>query len=255
MTIKGWHATHVGRVREHNEDRFSGSCERGLFVVADGMGGHEAGEVAAQLAVLAVTSAWPTGVTEAAARKAVDAAAMAVIEAATAARRRGTPGGNMGTTLVLLSLQPEAAIVCHVGDSRCYLLRGDEFTCLTRDHSVVEDAIQRNVDKELVEMMRATDGNLITNALGTGYRGATSMSMQPMRGDVFLLCSDGLHGMLTDEAIGTILKQWRPANWDVADNKPPLPPGRPVDVAEALVAAANHAGGKDNVTVNIAVFE
>jgi protein phosphatase len=250
VNLRAWHASDIGRVRDANEDRFFGSPERGCFVVCDGMGGHSAGEVAAQLGCDAVSAWYPAGdLTEATARRCVDGAAMAVVQAAQRARREGQPGADMGSTLVLLGLQDGLAVVAHAGDSRCYLLRGESLTLLTRDHSVVEEATQRGVHPELLEMMKMSQGNIVTNALGGGYRGATSMSMPTQPGDAFLLCSDRLHGMISDTDIGGVMMQWRDVDWDVSEKRQT----GLLDVADGLVAAANAAGGKDNVTVCVVV--
>ena len=252
MTLRGWHACEVGKVRQHNEDRFYGAPGRGLFVVCDGMGGHSAGEVAAELACKAVASAYPTAgpVTEATVRLVVDAAAMAVAQAALTARKHHTEGADMGATIVLLAIRDDGAIVAHAGDSRCYFLRAgtDVLSAVTKDHNVIEEAIGRGVTPELVELIRKTSGNLITNGIGMGYRGATSTTLHPIgTGDAFLLCSDGLHGMISDKEIVDIMVKWRAVGWETNQPSPWS------DVAEALCAAANEAGGKDNVTAAVVV--
>jgi len=244
--IRGWYACDIGKVREENQDRHYFNNKRGIFAIADGMGGHSGGSIAARAAILALADAYPDGrVTEASIRLAADAAAKAVQEAAKTA---GQAEANMGTTLVALAVQGDAAVVAHCGDSRCYRLRSGLFELLTKDHSVLQEAADRGASKQELDNMYFTHGGHITNALGRGYRGCTTQLVQLQLGDAFLLCSDGLNGMVSDGTIGGILSNWQVAGWQPNGGQWP-------DVADALVGAANAAGGKDNVTVGVAVIE
>jgi len=230
-------ATDVGRVRAHNEDAFVIDAQRGVFLVADGMGGHAAGEVASAIATEAVGSAL---------RMAVDAelgpegfqellpetfhgAHHSILNYSLA--KPETRG--MGTTLTALVLFDDGSFrLGHIGDSRCYVLRDGELTQLSRDHTWV----QREVDAG-----RLTDAGARRHRLShvlTRALGADSLDLPDvysgtlLPGDVALLCSDGLTGMLTDRMLRRILMR----GGDLAER-----------VAE-LVMGANERGGRDNIT-------
>jgi len=228
----------VGKVRQGNEDSLFADQERGVFIVADGMGGHVAGEVASQIVAetvgpgvsRAVESGIKGGDLERRSLELIEEANRAIIERAdNEPEKRG-----MGTTLTLLVLDAENGYVFNqVGDSRGYLLRDGALSQITCDHTVV----QQQVDRGALTPEQARDhplSHILTRALGTDinvqadtYEG----SIQP--GDLFLLCSDGLSGMLTDEALWEILSR---------------PVGDLQEVADALIYAANAAGGMDNIT-------
>jgi len=217
--------TDVGRARDHNEDRFL--VRPPLYVVADGLGGHSAGEVAAQMLVdrLARLDAAATGADLVAAIEAADGE---IREAGnTGSARRG-----MSTTCVALQLA-DSAQVSHVGDSRAYRFRTGRLERLTEDHSVVAELVRAGV---LSDARAATDDrrHLLTQALGSEPRAAvTTTELSAEAGDRYLLCSDGLSGQVTDTAIEGILGEF-------AD---------PGAAADELVRRANLAGGVDNVTV------
>ncbi len=233
--------TDVGKVRQGNEDALFADGERGVFIVADGMGGHVAGEVASQI----VTETVGPGVSEAieqglrgpALRKRmlelIEEANQRILERAQdEPEKRG-----MGTTLTLLALVPDDGyVIDQVGDSRGYLLREGELRQITRDHTVV----QQQVDRGALTPEQARDhplSHILTRALGTDNAvTADSYGADVKPGDVFLLCSDGLSGMVPDSRLQGILD--RPTeNLD--------------EIADALIAAANEAGGLDNVTALI----
>lgn len=230
--------TDVGKVRPGNEDAFFADNERGVFIVADGMGGHVAGEVASQI----VTETVGPGVCgaigdglrsdqlKARVLELIEEANQAILERAeTEPEKRG-----MGTTLTLLALVPDSKyLIQQVGDSRGYLLRDGMLNQITRDHTVV----QQQVDRGALTPEQARDhplSHILTRALGTEANvDADSFDDATKAGDIFLLCSDGLSGMLSDDAIEAILA---------------TPTADLQDVADALVDAANAAGGLDNVT-------
>jgi PPM family protein phosphatase len=236
--------TDVGRVRTNNEDAIAIEADVGLAVLADGMGGYKAGEVASAMATSLVSQRlrdWlsspqsSAGDTLSAVQASVQAANLAIFEAA----RSRTEYEGMGTTLVLLLLQDQGAVIGHVGDARAYRLREGQLTPLTRDHSL----LQEQVDAGLVspEWARlATYRNIVTRAVGVEPMVRLDLAeYEALPGDLFLLCSDGLHDMLTDERIATLLRQ-----------APTLP-----EAAQALVDAANEAGGRDNIAVILAQCE
>ncbi|MGD8865977.1 MAG: Stp1/IreP family PP2C-type Ser/Thr phosphatase [Gemmatimonadales bacterium] len=230
--------TDVGKVRPGNEDAFFADNERGVFIVADGMGGHVAGEVASQI----VTETVGPGVCDAIGDglradqlkdrvlELIEEANQAILERAESEpEKRG-----MGTTLTLLALVSGAKyLIQQVGDSRGYLLRGGVLNQITRDHTVV----QQQVDRGALTPEQARDhplSHILTRALGTENNvEADSFHDTTKSGDIFLLCSDGLSGMLSDDVIEAILS---------------TPTDDLQDVADALVDAANAAGGLDNVT-------
>lgn len=240
--------TDVGREREHNEDSFGLLPQFGLFIVADGMGGHRAGDVASRMAVRAVEEfftltekediTWPFQFDPALPfpiNRLVTAIQVANAriykQSSTSDEHQG-----MGTTFVGL-LGAEETTTCHiahVGDSRCYRLRGGKLELLTSDHSLVNDYLRAAPDltaEQLAELPR----NVITRALGMQEQVVVDVQTAPLEaGDLFVLCSDGLNGMMDDDRIREIVGAHR---------------GDLEKAAAALVAAANEAGGEDNCTV------
>jgi protein phosphatase len=243
MKLTAFALTDVGRRRESNEDDFLLEPGRGVYAVADGMGGHAAGEIASHLAIDTLREMLGPEGPARELRTAEDAAEWlrdAVVEANRRIcdsirlheERRG-----MGTTVVALVHSGDETVVGHVGDSRGYLLRGDELVRMTSDHSWVNEQVKlglMNDDTAQRHPMR----NIVTRALGSRpdvVVDLTSFPAQP--GDVFLLCSDGLNTMLSDEQIHEIL----------AGNR-----RDPETACRSLVEAANRHGGEDNVTVVVA---
>jgi protein phosphatase len=222
--------TDRGRLRRANEDYFVMRPEAGAFIVCDGMGGAAAGETASHLAAdtaaAALAKARPGS---AAIREAVRLANSAVYERARQDRRLE----GMGTTLVALSLAGKTAWVGHVGDSRCYRWRAGALQRLTQDHSLVEEQIR--VGRMTREQARRSPmQNVITRAVGTRAEVVADVQeLELQRDDLFLIASDGLTRELTDTAIAAILET---AASDLQA------------ACAALVAAANAAGGRDNIT-------
>jgi protein phosphatase len=228
----------VGKVRQGNEDSLFTDAERGVFIVADGMGGHVAGEVASQIVAETVGSGASRATDEGLRGAELEKRVLELIAEANRAiieRAECEPDKRgMGTTLTLLMLEPESTyLMTQVGDSRGYLARNGELTQITCDHTVV----QQQVDRGALTPEQARDhplSHILTRALGTESAvQADTYSDSTQVGDVFLLCSDGLSGMLTDEAILDILAS------PTADLQA---------MADALIADANDAGGLDNIT-------
>ncbi|MGI8771830.1 MAG: Stp1/IreP family PP2C-type Ser/Thr phosphatase [Acidobacteriaceae bacterium] len=229
-------ATDRGRARRANEDAW-GACSgdgahEGAFVVCDGMGGAAAGETASRMAVEQALSAMCAGEPSAAQVEAAVRQANATVFAA-AQRDRRLEG--MGTTLVGLRLRGAKAWVVHVGDSRCYLYREERLERLTRDHSLVEEQV-RSGRMTQEQARRSPMQNVITRAIGT--RADVVPEVQEValtHGDLFLLASDGLTRELSDASIGGMLCE--------------TAGGGDLDaICQRLIAAANEAGGKDNIT-------
>ena len=243
--------TDVGQEREHNEDSFGLMREFNLFLVADGMGGHRAGDVASKLAIESVKEffrmtekediTWPFHFDPNlpfTVNRLVTA-----IQVANNKIFRGSLESNehqgMGTTAVGIYFVDSlrSCHIAHVGDSRCYRLRGDTLELMTVDHSLINDYLKAAPDlteEQLAELPR----NVITRALG--MQDAVMVDVRtdaPEIGDCYLLCSDGLNGMLTDAEIQEILLRER----DDLEN-----------IVTSLIARANEKGGEDNITAIVA---
>lgn len=230
MKVRFGAHTDTGRVRDHNEDTLL--ARPPVFAVADGMGGHEAGEVASSLAVATVESAdldaadpenWVGHV--------VDSANTAVF--AKGAQRGGAL--RMGTTLTVAYTAPDAIYLGHVGDSRAYMLHDGRLRQLTDDHSLVAEWVRQGritAEEAAVHPQRS----VITRALGIDDAvEIDTMRVVPVAGDRLLLCSDGLTGCVSGADIAATLR-------DVAD---------PDDAARKLIELANAGGGDDNITAVI----
>jgi len=213
----------------------------GLFVVADGMGGHEAGDVASRLTIHTIAQMAVSEVlTPAAVGEALPEPREWLISAVQAANRlvydqRRAAGTDMGTTLVMALFVGSMATIANVGDSRAYLLEQDGITQITTDHSLVERLIATGqiTSEEAVDHPQK---NVIYRVIGDKPRVETDLFEQHLApGKALLLCSDGLSGMVPDEQIWQI---WRTST-------------SPQEACDRLVEAANLAGGEDNITVVI----
>ncbi len=219
--------TDIGRVRTHNED--SVLAQPPLFVVADGLGGHEAGEVASSIAVETVRDHAPRRADVKALARAVKAANREVLRAA----KEGIGRAGMGTTITAALVENGRIALAHVGDSRAYLLRDGHLERVTEDHSMVADLIRRGQITE-EESRVHPNRSVITRALGTDANmEADTYEVQASAGDRLMLCSDGLTSMLEDPKIAELLGGYR----------------EPDIAAAALIDAANEAGGHDNISV------
>ena len=245
MRLEAYVRTDTGPVRENNEDNFLVDEDGGLFVVADGMGGHAAGEVASRVAVDTIRELLEEGPSPEETRldRSVQDPAdelrerlrYAMNQASYRIRKEAQANpqySGMGTTLCVLLVEADQAHLAHVGDSRVYLIRDGQILRLTRDHTVVQQEI--DAGRLTPEMARQVPHrNYLTQSVG--YHGPVEpdTSTRPLLpGDVFLLCSDGLTDPLDDQAIAGICERT-----DLAD------------LAETLVYEALKAGGEDNVTV------
>jgi protein phosphatase len=232
--IKNWGAlTDVGRVRSHNED--SVLAEPPLFVVADGLGGHEAGEVASSIAIQTLRDNAPRRADANALARAVRAANREVMRAA----REGIGRSGMGTTITAAIVDGCSVAVAQVGDSRAYLLHDGLLSRITQDHSMVADLIRSGQITE-AESRVHPNRSVITRALGTDPNVvADAYEVDAAPGDRIMLCSDGLTTMLEDTEIAELLGKYRD----------------PVTAAAGLIAAANEAGGHDNISVVVVDVE
>ncbi|MGH9023140.1 MAG: Stp1/IreP family PP2C-type Ser/Thr phosphatase [Acidimicrobiia bacterium] len=231
MRISAAGATDIGRTRTSNEDSYLLDPSRQLYAVADGMGGHRAGEVASATAIEALRLAYRPGESLDAA---IEQANQAVVEkAATDCELTG-----MGTTLTAVGLEADRAVIAHVGDSRAYLLRDGGVIRVTEDHSLVEQYVREGrLTPEQAEVH--PQRSVITRALGIDRAVVVDRYEVDLRhGDRLLICSDGLTTMVREPQIATLLG---------SQDDPQL-------AARALVAAANDAGGDDNITVVVIDF-
>jgi PPM family protein phosphatase len=235
--------TDVGRVRDHNEDYLGHASPGGpaqarthgwLFVLADGVGGHEQGEVASRVAVesmiIGFSKAKDGEAHAALLPRLVQQANAHVFEAAMAG---GRAAAGMATTMVTCALRYDRVTVAHVGDSRCYLIRNGQAVQITRDHTVANEQIRLGV----VTAQEAEEGStrhILSRSLGTELiANIETNDHQVFAGDVLLLCSDGLHGSVPSSEMGALCGHG--ADLPVA--------------AEKLIALANDRGGHDNISV------
>ena len=241
--------TDTGRVREHNEDAIGADGAIGLMVLADGMGGYNAGEVASGIAVQIVTEL----AIEAAAREdradidphsglmrqsiilrdAIYRANKIIFQTA----QSQTHCEGMGTTIVACMFFDNKVSIAHVGDSRAYRLRGGQFDQITLDHSLLQELVDRGF-YSAEEAQRSTNRNYVTRALGVEPTVEVEVhEHEVLPDDIFLLCSDGLPDMVEDEDIHLTISTFNDS-LDV--------------VSQQLVELANNQGGRDNVSVMLA---
>ncbi len=234
-------ATHAGQIRAFNDDSVAQDPSLNAFVLADGMGGHNAGDVAAELATRIVIERLAKGAAGRApgadrVRDAVQEANQAICRAA----RSDSARTGMGTTLAIALFGERRVTIGHVGDSRVYRLRDGRLKLLTRDHSVLQEQAETGMlDRESARVSQ--NRSLVTRALGAGYDATPEVSeFDVLPDDIILLCSDGLNDMVDDADIELTLAELG-CNLDMA--------------AEVLVELANDNGGQDNISVLLARVE
>ena len=227
-------ATDTGRQRRANEDALLSRSP--LFVVADGMGGAQAGEVASQIAVEAFKRGLRNSLEPEAALAELTREANARIHELSHSH---TEQAGMGTTLTAMYVGEQDVAIAHVGDSRAYCLRDGELIRLTDDHSLV-DELMRQGRLTPEEAEEHPQRSVITRALGPeGTVEVDTRSFHARAGDVYLLCSDGLTTMVSEQELTRVLREHRQLR----------------GAGEALIAAANAAGGRDNITVLLVRLE
>jgi PPM family protein phosphatase len=244
--VKSVALTDTGRVREHNEDTIGSEPDIGLYVLADGMGGYNAGEVASGIAVKTILNL---------VREAYQVQDLQATDRASGLMRpsiilrdailrankiihqtsKTQPQcEGMGTTVVAALYYDDKVITAHVGDSRIYRLRGDRFEQLTMDHSLLQELVDRGFYSQ-EEAARSTNKNYVTRALGVEPTVEVDVREHPvMRGDHYVLCSDGLSDMVEDEDIHLTISTF-------SDNLE--------TIARQLVQLSNEHGGRDNISV------
>ena len=241
ITVTG--KTDPGLVRSTNEDNFFCDEKIGLLIVADGMGGHAAGEIASRLAVTVIRDYFLSlpkqygkyissyGAATNRLNSAVSLANLAILDAA----RKSPQLKGMGTTIVAVLLNGNKLSIAHVGDSRAYLIRAGSIVQLTQDHSLVNEQIKNDI----ITASQASQSemkNILIKALGISEDIEASLDeLTVINNDILLLCTDGLSNMITDETILDIILSSR--HYDA--------------VCDSLISAANAMGGQDNVTAVI----
>jgi protein phosphatase len=236
-------ATDIGRARSGNEDAVAVEESVALAVLADGMGGYNAGEVASTMATSFIKTELGRWLHEAAGhasdadvRRALDICVDNANRAIFNAANSNPQYAGMGTTLVVAVFRDGRLLMGHVGDSRGYRLRAGKLTQITRDHSL----LQEQIDAGLITAEQAaysSNKNLVTRAVGVEDTVLLEMHLHEVQpGDLYLMCSDGLSDMLDDESIAQLLGAH----------------GSLEDAAGGLIEAAHEAGGKDNISVVLA---
>ncbi len=245
VTLEAWLVTDVGVVRDHNEDSATMETARGFFIVADGMGGHAAGEVASAMAVETVKKtleeaqpeidAFKHAPTDTGRRELVQLLQSAVLQAHQAVFQRGQNESDktgMGTTLDVVLIAGPEAFVAHVGDSRTYLIRDGKSSQITTDHTVAEVLViegKLTIEEAQVSPLRT----ILVNAIGVSADVGVEMAhVQLRRGDRMMLCSDGLH-------------DYFPSDEEIAQR---LSADKLGDAIKEMVELAKSRGGHDNIT-------
>ena len=246
MKLTAYGVTHPGRVRPNNEDALLWDVPAGLFMVADGMGGHQAGEVASKMAVDTVQSfleasrgdhdlTWPFGFDPA-----LSMNANRLVTAVRLANRKVYQAGEdkpdlagMGTTIVVALVDGATLTFCGVGDSRIYLLSGTALQQITHDDSWVATVLARDPEFDRAQLAHHPMRHVLTNVLGAREDTEVEVGERPLAsGEQLLLCSDGLYGGLDDASMQILLAG----------------PGRLDELGERLVATSLERGGTDNIT-------
>ncbi len=250
-SVRSHARTDVGRVREINEDNFLVDRKLGLYIVCDGMGGHAAGEVASAIAVQAFRDALKkdedflsdfakgdTSVRPEDLKNLVESSAHAANAAVYVESQRDTAKRGMGTTLTALVLVGNHGFIAHVGDSRCYLVRGNQVKMLTEDHSVINELRKRGKLKPEI-VAKIQNKNAVTRAVGVFETvEVDTFHFLTAPGDRYILCSDGLHGYVeTEEEMNSLVEGLGEETG-----------------TQRLIDIANERGGKDNITAIIATI-
>ncbi len=245
MRVKLVCSTNTGLVREHNEDYIAGDESLGLAVLADGMGGYQAGEVASEIAVKMITKQLHAPLKKLSCTKRganyryhfatvlLEQAVLTANQVIYQTAERETRYQGMGTTVVAVLFHKNFISIAHVGDSRLYRLRGHKFRQITKDHSVNQELIDCGIYTP-EQARHSPSKHLVTRALGLHQKVNVEIQEESIDAqDIYLLCSDGLSDMLNDSDIQAILNET-----DTLEQ-----------AAQLLIDAANAEGGKDNISL------
>ncbi len=245
--------TDIGKTHDHNEDTLYLPTEFPLGIVADGMGGHASGEVASKLAVEAISRfyeqtaseffhVWPIRLDALTSSLLRMKSAIAYANHTVYTEGEADPAKKgMGTTVVSIYFEDDYAVVAHVGDSRLYRVREGRLELIMEDHSFVNDmARMRGISREEAVSQGSAKTNVVSRVMGPSPQVAIDATIiYPELGDLYLLCSDGLNDMISDEDILRICLETQDVN----------------ELPEKLIAAANEAGGEDNITALVVRVE
>lgn len=233
VSLQSWAKSDIGRKRAANEDSFYQDPDLGLFMVADGMGGHRGGDRASRIAIETASETYREEISRGTLQE--SALKAAIIQAAKKVHQTGTTQAElkgMGTTLSAIVIAQDRALIAHIGDTRIYCWRNQVLHQLTRDHSLVNEQVEAGImtkEEARVSSLR----NIITRAIGHDENvQADYLSFPTKINDIFILCTDGLNNMLTDSEIGAIISA--------------MPPREAI---ERLIDEANHKGGDDNISI------
>jgi serine/threonine protein phosphatase PrpC len=247
LSIKVAGLTDKGKARLNNEDAVCIDANLGLLIVADGMGGHQSGEVASRMAVssihthLAQLVQSGTAVETTAPRLSIDTNRLGFCfkvanESIFTAAPRDSQERGMGTTCTAALISNGILSIAHIGDSRCYLIRNGVLEQLTQDHSLVMEQVRQGLISKDDEIVK-THQNILTRSLGTEPEVMVDLEERPLfEGDVLLLCSDGLDKEVTEDQLLQTAQET----------------SEPEDLVRRLIDMANAAGGRDNITVAVA---
>ena len=231
-------STDPGKKRSHNEDSLIVDERRGIFIVADGMGGHLSGEIASRMAVEVAYDYLSRNIANNTKPKDILRLLKTALNKAHKAVKISSDGDatlkGMGTTLVIMIIMDDSAFIAHAGDSRAYIIRDDEIKQITTDHSLGNYLmINKKLPKEKVP---ARAWHTITQAVGVSIKFQPQLRKKSLeKNDVLLLCSDGLTDMLRDDEIKTLVVNNREDDFE--------------KISDLLVEAANRKGGRDNISV------
>ncbi len=243
--LKVDYKTDTGKRRAHNEDSIIVDYRKGIFLLADGMGGHQAGEVASRMAVeVAYDHLLATLGSKNTDADIFKVLASSLFKADRSIKISSTEDNftfmGMGTTLVIALVRGDSAYLCHAGDSRAYLLRQHVMKQLTKDQTWGEYLVEeKHVAREKIPPQ---SWHVLTQAVGVTHKIRPELKKVKLKaGDILLLCSDGLTDMLTDEEIKKIVWRYKNSGFD--------------ETAMYLVKAANHKGGRDNISVVLVKYK
>lgn len=232
VSLISWARSDIGRKRKSNEDSYFASDERGLFMVADGMGGHRAGDRASKIAIHSAAQEYMREIDLG--TKTCEALANALAKAAYEvfnAQDNEADYKGMGTTLSALAIDQDRAYISHIGDTRIYCIRDEIIHQLTSDHSLVNEQVQAGLMSQ-AEARSSSFRNIITRAIGhSKIVQADNFSLNIKEKDMYLLCSDGLNNMLLDDEILSVIKSFEPR-----------------EAVVKLINKSNEKGGDDNIT-------
>jgi len=233
VSLTSWAESDIGRKRANNEDCYLYDLDLGLFMVADGMGGHKGGDRASSIAIKVTRATYEKKLSENI--DADQALKVAFLEAAKEVYRQSLRHADlrgMGTTLSALAFFSNRANIAHIGDSRIYCFRNDTLHQLTSDHSLVNEQIQAGI-MTIEEANTSSLKNIITRAIGHKEKVSADYFSVPVEvNDIFLLCTDGLNNMVLDSGILKLLRRFEPKR-----------------AIRQLILEANLRGGEDNITV------